>query len=72
MRKEKMRKLIRLLLKIPLTPVVVFFHIFVVLMFFIFPVIYWIYKEDCDTEWEISKEIRNDQYQALKNWFGKI
>lgn len=66
-----MKKFIRGLLKIPLTPFVVGFCVLEMVGFYIMLFVQWLYES---SEWnkQITKECINDVFKALKDWFTTI
>jgi hypothetical protein len=65
------KKLIRLLLKIPATPFVVTYHLIVLLTCLVVSFFEWLYDAS-DFNKSISKKIANDQVTGLKKWFTTI
>lgn len=65
------KKLIRLMLKIPATPFVVIYHFGILLIFLVVMFFEWIYDAS-DFNKSISKKIAGDSVNALKKWFTTI
>ena len=70
-KKHEMKKIIRGLLKIPFTPLVVFWCLFIIVIFNCILFGQWIY-ESGEFEKEVTQDCINDQYNILKRWFTTI
>jgi len=66
-----MKKFIRLLIKIPVTPVVVVFCIFGYILFSILAFFQWVYEASKFNK-EVTAECQDDMIRILKNWFTTI
>jgi hypothetical protein len=65
------KKIIRAVLKIPLTPFVVPFNLMLIVVTYLATLHYWLY-EASDFDKHIIKEVRQDYISNLKNWFTTI
>jgi hypothetical protein len=65
------KKIIRALLKIPLTPVVVSFNLLMIFVCSVSIFYGWLY-EDTDMEKSINHELMQDYISNLKKWFTTI
>ena len=65
------RKLIRLILKIPATPVVLLIHFVLLPGWYILKIFQWIYETN---EWnkEITQDLIDDSKKELKKWFTTV
>jgi hypothetical protein len=66
-----MKKFIRGLIKIPLTPFAVGFCVFGIVAYYIVLFVQWLYDFD-DWDKHITKECIKDFFKALKEWFTTI
>lgn len=66
-----MKKLIRLLIKIPATPLVVVFCLFGYISFSFLAFIQWVYEASKFSK-EVTDDCRNDMTGILKKWFTTI
>jgi hypothetical protein len=66
-----MKKLIRLIIKLPITPIVVLFCSLGYILFSVLAFIQWVY-ESSEFNKEVTAECQNDMIKILKNWFTTI
>lgn len=66
-----MKKIIRGLIKIPLTPIVVLFCIFMLVGYYIILFVEWLY-DSSDSDKQITKECIYVEFKVLKDWFTTI
>jgi hypothetical protein len=66
-----MKKTIRGLLKIPVTPFIVAWGLFIVACFYVVQFFQYIY-ECGDFEKTVTQDIIDEQYSMLKRWFTSI
>lgn len=66
-----MKKLIRAILKIPATFVFIPFCALLILMSYAVSATYWVYETN---EWDIraNRDVRNDLFKDIKEWFTTI
>jgi hypothetical protein len=62
------KSIIRVILKIPLTPVVVFTIVALILTSYIFQFADWLYDADC-LDKQATTKVRRDFVLALRKWF---
>jgi hypothetical protein len=66
-----MKKIIRGLLKIPVTPLIVAWSLFIVAGFYVVQFFQYIY-ECSDFEKEVTQDVIDEQYSMLKRWFTTL
>lgn len=66
-----MKKLIRLIIKVPATPFVVIFLVFAIIFHYVTMFIEWAY-ESSDFSKSITKQCLDDDRRRLKKWFTTI
>lgn len=66
-----MKKLIRLIIKLPLTPIVVVFCIFGYILFSILAFFQWVYEASKFNK-GVTAECQDDMIRILKNWFTTV
>ena len=66
-----MKKFIRGLIKIPLTPFVVVSCVLLIVAYYIMLFVEWLYES---SEWnkQITKDCIKDVFKALKDWFTTV
>ena len=68
---NKLKLLLRLILKIPVTPILVLWVAFMLAVFYIVQFFQWIYDV---SEWdkEITRDIKQAQFDLVKRWFTEL
>ncbi len=66
-----MKKFIRLLIKIPVTPAVVIFCLLGYVLFSILAFFQWVY-EVSEFNVDVTNECRDEMISSLKNWFTTV
>lgn len=66
-----MKKFIRLLIKIPVTPAVVLFFSIGYILFSILAFFQWVY-EASEFNVDVTNDCRDEMISALKNWFTTV
>lgn len=66
-----MKKLIRFIIKLPLTPIVVVFCIFGYILFSILAFFQWVY-EASEFNRSVTADCQDEMIDAFKSWFTKI
>lgn len=66
-----MKKFIRVLIKIPVTPIIVLFCVFILAMGYITIFVEWLF-DSSDWNKEITKKVNDFIYGYLKHWFTTI
>ena len=66
-----MKRTIRALLKIPVTPLIVAWSVMLLLVFYVVRFGQWLYEAN-DWDKSITQDIIDKQYELLKLWFTSI
>jgi len=65
------KTVLRALLKIPLTPFVLGFHLFLLCIWYAMKFSYWLY-DATEREKYIIKELISESFTEIKNWFTTV
>ena len=68
---NKLKLLLRLVLKIPGTPILLLWVAFMLFLFYIVQFFQWIYNAS-DWDKEITQDIKQAQFDLAKRWFTEL
>ena len=71
MESNMFKKILRVIFKIPLTPIIMFYFVSMILMSYIEQFFEWLYDAS-DFSKSVTQDVQDDFYHGLKKWFTTI